>query len=293
MQFESTLQRADGSTFPVQIDVVAVRDASDQPLFRVATVQDISERRKHIAELGRRTTELFRSNTDLEQFAYVASHDLQEPLRAVAGCVQLLRKRYAEKLDDRANEYIEFAVDGASRMQRLIDDLLTYSRLGRKNEKRQVTDSAASLSTALANLSVGLQESQAIVTNDPLPMIATYSSQLTNVFQNLIGNALKFRNASSPRVHVGAIRHEAAWHFSVRDNGIGIDPQYFERIFGIFQRLHTRTEYPGTGIGLAMCKRVVEQHGGRIWVESAVGAGSTFHFTIPDGDYAVSSESSV
>ncbi|MFN8571729.1 MAG: PAS domain-containing protein [Gemmatimonadaceae bacterium] len=169
IQFESTMQRADGTSAPVQIDIVAVRDAADQPLFRVATVQDISERRKHVAELGRRATELARSNTDLEQFAYVASHDLQEPLRAVAGCVQLLRKRYAGRLDDRADEYINFAVDGASRMQRLIDDLLTYSRLGRETEQRQVTDSAASLATALANLSVVLQETHAVITSDPMP----------------------------------------------------------------------------------------------------------------------------
>lgn len=282
-RYESEMLRADGTILPVQVDLASVRGEDATVRFRVATIQDITERLRASRELERRAEDLERSNTDLEQFAYVASHDLQEPLRAVAGCVQLLKKRYAGQLDARADEYIGYAVDGSVRMQRLIDDLLNYSRVGRAEGARQMTDTAELLTRALQNLTAVMQESGAVVTHDPMPVLSVYASQLSSVFQNLPSNAIKFRDAGRhPVVHVGAVRHEHGWEFSVRDNGIGIAPEYTDRIFGIFQRLHTRAEYPGTGMGLAMCKRIVERHGGRIWVNSQLGRGATFHFTIPD-----------
>jgi light-regulated signal transduction histidine kinase (bacteriophytochrome) len=215
---------------------------------------------------------LQRSNAELEQFAYVASHDLQEPLRAVAGCVQILRSRYAGKLDARADELIRHSVEGAERMQGLIADLLMFSSVGTQGGKLVPMESSAALAAALANLRTALAESGATFT------------QLTQLFQNLVGNALKYRApARPPVVHISATREAEGepWRFAVRDNGLGIEPQYFERIFVIFQRLHTRAEYPGTGIGLALCKKIVERHGGRLWLESQPGEGSIFFFTLP------------
>jgi PAS domain S-box-containing protein len=235
---------------------------------------DITERKKM-------ENELRRSNSELEQFAYVASHDLQEPLRAMSGMVQLLEQRYRGQLDARADEYIEHAVEAANRMQTLINDLLTYSRVERRGRPFGPVDAAACVQVALRDLEVTIQESGARVTLDRLPTVMADASQLTQLFQNLIGNAIKFRGKREPLIHISATALETAWQFSVRDNGIGIEPQYFERIFLIFQRLHTRREYPGTGIGLSLCKKIVERHGGRIWVESEFGEGSTFHFTIP------------
>uniref|UniRef100_UPI0035A072C1 sensor histidine kinase n=1 Tax=Paraburkholderia youngii TaxID=2782701 RepID=UPI0035A072C1 len=229
----------------------------------------------------RKTDELARSNKDLEQFAYLASHDLQEPLRAVAGPLQMLQMRYKGQLDSRADEFITHAVDGATRMQALINDLLAYSRVGRSDDARQLTDCAQILDQALKSLSVMMEESGAEVRKEALPTLMAIPTHLTLLFQNLIGNAVKFRDKSHPvRIDVGAKRQGEGWLFWVEDNGIGIDPQYFERIFLVFQRLHTRAEYPGTGIGLALCKRIVEQHGGQIWVESAPEEGATFFFTL-------------
>ncbi|MBI3977497.1 MAG: PAS domain-containing sensor histidine kinase, partial [Chloroflexi bacterium] len=224
---------------------------------------------------------LAQSNAELEQFAYVASHDLQEPLRMVSSYVQLLARRYRGQLDADADEFIAYAVDGARRMQVQINDLLTYSRIGRKGEPLTSTDTGAALDQAIANLRLVIAENQAIVSHDDLPVLAADQSQLVLLFQNLIGNAVKFRGAAAPRVHITAERAGDEWVFAVRDNGIGIDPEYHERIFAIFQRLHNKAAYPGTGIGLAICKRIVERHGGRIWVESALGQGSRFSFTIP------------
>jgi signal transduction histidine kinase len=231
----------------------------------------------------RAAEELRRSNKELEQFAYVASHDLQEPLRMVTGYTQLLAKRYGDSLDQKAKEYIGFAVDGAKRMQGLIEDLLTYSRVGSRGEAFASTDCEAVLGKTLAGLRVGIQECGATVSHDPLPTVMGDEFQLGQLFQNLLGNALKYRDSKAPQVHVSCKQETEQWTFAVQDNGIGIEPQYRERIFQIFQRLHTREEYEGSGIGLAICKKIVERHGGKIWVESELGKGATFYFTIPIG----------
>ena len=223
-----------------------------------------------------------RSNTELEQFAYVASHDLQELLRMVANYLQLLKRRYKDKLGPDADEFIFYAVDGARRMKALISDLLVYSRVGTRGKDYEPTDWVAVFDTATVNLQEAIQESGAKVSRGALPTVMADAPQLTQLFQNLVSNAIKFRSGEAPNIHVSAVRKGDEWVFSVRDNGIGVDPQYHDRIFVIFQRLHTRTEYPGTGVGLAICKRIVERHGGRIWLESELGKGSTFYFTIPD-----------
>lgn len=243
--------------------------------------EEIVKRREVESALHYSNESLERSNKDLEQFAYVASHDLQEPLRMVASYTQLLAQRYEGQLDAKAKKYIDYAVDGAIRMQRLINDLLTYSRIGTRGKLPEPTDAHAVLGEALKNLAAAIEENRAMVTNDDLPTVRADATQLALVFQNLIGNAIKFHGLEDPRVHVGAAEQAGEWVFSVRDNGIGIEPQYVDRIFVIFQRLHTREEYPGTGIGLAVCKRIVERHGGRIWFESETGKGSTFFFSIP------------
>lgn len=233
------------------------------------------------AALAEKAEELARSNTELEHFAYIASHDLQEPLRMVASYVQLLARRYKGKLDAEADEFIGFAVDGATRMQALINALLAYSRIGTKGKPFEVVDCEKIIAVALKDLQLALEESKAVVTHDPLPTVAGDGTQLRQLFQNLIANAIKFRGVESPKIYLSAERKGGEWIVSCRDNGIGIDSQFSERIFVIFQRLHSKEEYPGTGIGLALCKKIVERHGGRIWVESEVGKGSTFRFTIP------------
>jgi len=235
-------------------------------------------------KLEKSLAELARSNSDLQQFAYVASHDLQEPLRMVASYTQLLAKRYKGKLDKDADEFIAFAVNGANRMQALIQDLLAFSRVDTQGQHFEPTSIEMLLGYALDNLKGGIEESGAVVTHDPLPTVMADERQVLHLLQNLLSNALKFRKQDPPLVHISAEKRDREWLFSVRDNGIGIDPQYAERIFVIFQRLHTNAEYPGTGIGLSLCKKIVERHGGRIWMESQLGQGATFFFTLPVRD---------
>ncbi len=256
------------------------------PIFELQYVNDDLQRQA--ASLRQATLELQRSNAELEQFAYVASHDLQEPLRMVTSYLQLLERRYKEKLDQDAGEFIGFAVDGASRMQTLIQDLLTYSRVGTRGVAFEPTDCDEVLGRVLTNLEVAIEESGAEISCEALPNIAVDASQLSQLLQNLIGNAIKFRGDSPPRIQVGAERRDEDWLFSVRDNGIGIDPRHGERIFQVFQRLHGIGKYQGTGIGLAVCKKIAERHQGQIWVESEEGAGATFYFTIPAHLAAVS-----
>jgi len=252
-----------------------------QPGQFAVSFTDVTKRKRSEEELAKKVDELARSNRDLEQFAYVASHDLQEPLRMVASYTQLLGERYRGKLDENADKYIGYAVEGALRMQTLIQDLLTFSRVGRNGLGRTVTDCTTVLDQALQNLQAAVAESHALVTHGPLPMVTADRSQLLQLFQNLIGNAIKFRGAEPPAISVSAEQDGETWTFSVSDNGIGIAPEHKEVIFVIFQRLHTRTEYSGNGLGLAICKKIVEQHGGRIWVESEAGHGATFRFTLP------------
>jgi signal transduction histidine kinase len=229
-----------------------------------------------------RTDELARSNRELEQFAYVASHDLQEPLRIFSSYAQLLGTRYEGKLDADADDFIGYLVDGAARMQRLIEDLLTYSRVGTRGESFKMTNCNAIVEQAVENLALAVRESGAKITVEPLPTVKADAVQLAQLFQNIIGNAIKFRSGDAPFVRISAQKNEDKWVFSVKDNGIGIAPEYQDRIFVIFQRLHVREKYPGTGIGLAIARKIVERHGGMIWVESHPNAGSTFYFTLPD-----------
>lgn len=234
-------------------------------------------------ELAQLAQDLERSNAELKKFAYVASHDLQEPLNQVANYVQLLEMRYQGELDEDAKEFINFAVEGVSLMQTLIDDVLAYSKVDMQGVEYQLTNAETALNRALANLRGRIAETGAKITHDPLPTILADSTQLMQLFQNLIGNAIKFRSEQSPEISISAQRLDDVWLFAIRDNGIGIDPQFSERIFVIFQRLHTRDEYPGTGMGLAICKKILECHRGRVWVESELGQGATFYFTIPIG----------
>ncbi len=271
--------RKNGSEFPIEIMLSPLESA--EGILVTAAVRDITARRQAEVNLLNKVEELNRSNEELGQFAYIASHDLQEPLRMVASYTQLLSRRYKGKLDSDADEFIAFAVDGASRMQRLIQDLLAYSRVGTKGRDLVEISSEEALGQALINLRVAIEDKGALVTHDPLPDVVADDMQLIQLFQNLIGNAIKYQSSGIPKVHISAARNGGKrWTFSVKDNGLGIDPQYFEKIFGMFQRLHKREEFAGTGIGLAICKKIVERHGGSISVESQPGQGSTFRFAI-------------
>ncbi|RMF24766.1 MAG: PAS domain S-box protein [Deltaproteobacteria bacterium] len=279
MEFDETMLTDDGFR-TYQSVKFPLYDARGNIYAICSIATDVTERR-------RAEEEIRRSNEELERFAYVASHDLQEPLRMVSSYTQLLAKRYAGRLDEDADDFIGFAVDGANRMHRLINDLLEYSRVGTRGRQLEPTDAEEVLQTVLADLQVAIEESGARVTHDPLPTVLADSTQLRQLLQNLIGNALKYRGERPPQVHVGCQRSGGdEWTISVRDNGIGIAPEHFDRIFQIFQRLHGRNEYSGTGIGLAVCKKIVERHGGRIWVESEPGRGSTFLFTIHGSEAA-------
>jgi PAS domain S-box-containing protein len=272
-------RRKDRSEFPIEIMLSPLEGT--EGVLVTAAIRDITRRKNAEATLLQKVEELNRSNEELGQFANIASHDLQEPLRMVASYTQLLSSRYKGKLDADADEFIAFAVDGATRMQRLIQDLLAYSRVGSKGRDLLDTSSEKALQQALLNLSSAIKESGALVTHDPLPTVQADEMQLVQLFQNLIGNGIKYQRPGVPQVHISAAKNGAErWIFSVRDNGLGIDSQYFEKIFGMFQRLHKREEFAGTGIGLAICKKIVERHGGNISVESKPGRGSTFRFAL-------------
>jgi PAS domain S-box-containing protein len=282
---ELTGRRKDGSDFPIEIMLSPLESA--EGILVTAAIRDITTRKRAEAHLLDKVEELNRSNVELGQFAYIASHDLQEPLRMVASYTQLLARRYKGRLDSDADEFIAFAVDGASRMQRLIQDLLTYSRVGTKGRDLLHTSSEEALQQALVNLRGAIKESGAQVTHDPLPDVLADAMQLVQLFQNLVGNAIKYQNPGVPRIHIGAARNGGhKWTFSVQDNGLGIDPQYFEKIFGMFQRLHKREEFAGTGIGLAICKKIAERHGSNISVESKLGHGATFRFALAGNETA-------
>jgi PAS domain S-box-containing protein len=265
----------------VQVLKAPVRNNQGEVVGTQGIYWDVTARKRAELELERTAAELARSNEALEQFACVASHDLEEPLRTISSYCQLLRSRYRGKLDATADEYLASVVDGVTRMEELICDLLAYSRIGSSGQPFTRTPSEASLERVLANLALAIQETGARITHDPLPIVHADDCQLVQLFQNLISNALKFRGAGPPRVHVAAEPRGAVWLFSVRDNGIGIEPQHFEKIFGVFERLHPPADYPGTGIGLAICRRIAQRHGGRLWVESQPGKGSVFFFTLP------------
>jgi PAS domain S-box-containing protein len=278
---ELTGRRKDGSDFPIEIMLSPLE--SPEGILVTAAIRDITERKKSEQHLVTTVGELKRSNDELQQFAYVASHDLQEPLRMVASYTQLLAKRYKGRLDSDADQFIAYAVDGSNRMQGLIQDLLAYSRAGTNGRALHEISSEKALKEAISNLGATIQESGALVTHDSLPHITSDDTQLVQIFQNLVGNAIKYRRAEDPHVHVSATKNGGKeWIFSVRDNGLGIDPQYFERIFVLFQRLHGREEFKGTGIGLAICKKILERLGGRIWVESQPKQGSIFYFSLPE-----------
>jgi PAS domain S-box-containing protein len=276
---ELTARRKNGSSFPIELMLSPLESA--EGILVTAAIRDITTRKKAEANLLNKVEELNRSNEELGQFAYIASHDLQEPLRMVASYTQLLSRRYKGKLDADADEFIAFAVDGASRMQRLIQDLLAYSRVGTKGKDLLDTSGEEALQQALINLRGAIEEKGALVTHDPLPTVLADEVQLVQLFQNLVGNAIKYQRPGIPKVHISAARNGGnKWTFSVKDNGLGIDPQYFEKIFGMFQRLHKREEFAGTGIGLAICKKIVERHNSSISVESEPGQGSTFRFAL-------------
>ncbi|MEW6138611.1 MAG: PAS domain S-box protein [Thermodesulfobacteriota bacterium] len=277
---EKRYLKKSGEVIWVSLTLSAVRDHDGATLYCLAMIQDITERRRMQDLLQRRAEELTRSNEDLEHFAYVASHDLQEPLRNVISCVQMLGQRYKGKLGPDADELIGYAVASSLRMKNLVSELLNYSRIMTKGKPLEATSSEQVLKEALLNLDSSIKATHALVTHDNLPLVTADVTQLLQIFQNLIGNALKFRREDPPRIHVSASKRASEWVFSVQDNGIGIEKDYFDKIFVLFQQLDKKAG-PGTGIGLAVVKKIVERHGGRVWVESTVGQGSTFHFTIP------------
>jgi len=280
---ELTARRLDGTTFIGHCAASALKGRDGEPIGYQVTSLDITARRHAEADLERTLDALNRSNQDLQQFAYLASHDLQEPLRMVASYTQLLGEKLEGKLDQDCRKYIEFAMDGAERMQRLIQDLLSFSRVGSHEEKMVDVDMNALLGEVLNSLEVQIRETSATVTGGGLPVLKADRTQMVQLLQNLVQNGIKFHGTAPPLVHVACTEESDAWHFTVTDNGIGIEEEYLEAVFQIFRRLNSRREYPGTGIGLALCRRVIERHGGRIWTVSSPGHGSVFHFTLPGG----------
>lgn len=287
--------RKDGTRMPILSAVTVIRSEDGRAIGSVAVNRDISDQLEIEEALRQRTRTLEARNEDLAQFAYVASHDLQEPLRMITAYLQLLSERYSGQLDEVADEFIDYALDGATRMRQLIIDLLAYAKIGRNDLVLTPLSLEDVLQQALANLELRLQETQVTITHDPLPDVTAEKTQMVQLFQNLISNAIKFRNQTHPVIHIVARQESEHWVIQVRDNGIGIDPKMSKRVFTIFQRLHTRQQYPGTGIGLAICKKIVQTHGGTIWVKSEPGEGATFSFTLPilgeKGETAVSGAS--
>jgi hypothetical protein len=286
--YQTKRRRKDGTILDISLSVSPIRDPEGRIVGAAAIGRDITELKRSeealnraLADLRERTNELARSNAELQRFAQIASHDLQEPARTVMNFCDLLERRYQGQLDEKAREWIGFAVAGARRMQGLIAELHDYARLQSRAKPFELTDCEAVLEAAIANLHSSIEETHAEVTHDPLPTLMADASQLVQLFQNLIGNGIKFHGEQPPRIHVSGQREGDEWVFAVRDNGIGIDTRHHDHIFLLFRRLHQEQEYPGTGLGLAICKRVVEQHRGRIWVESEHGAGSVFYFALP------------
>ena len=278
---EWTYIRKDGTRVPVLLSVSAILDHQGALTGFLGVARDITELKRAQADLEHLAAELSRSNSDLEKFAYIASHDLQEPLRMITSYLQLLTKRYTGKLDAEADQFIGFAVDGAARLQALVRGLLTYARIGTGKATAVPVHVTAPVKVALENLKLIIAEKEAMIIEGPMPVVLGDPVMLAQLFQNLIGNGLKFCKGRMPRIGISSRRSGDEWIFSVEDNGIGIEPQFLERIFAIFQRLHSHTDYPGTGIGLALCKKIIERHGGRIWVTSEVGKGSAFSFSLP------------
>jgi PAS domain S-box-containing protein len=288
MEFESKVKSKTGEVLWITENASVIKNENEDIIGYEEMVQDITERKKMEKELARKTKQLKRrnedleqSNKDLQQFAYVASHDLQEPLRMVTSFVQLLQKRYQDKLDEEANEFINYAVEGAQRMKELIDDLLLLSRVETRGKLFQKVNMNQVLDNVLTDLTYSIKETNATITNDPLPEIIADRTQMRTILQNLISNSLKFHGKNPPKIHISGETREKNWIFWVKDNGIGIDQSDFNRIFKIFQRLHTREEFEGTGIGLALCKKIIQRHDGEIWVESEENKGSIFYFSIP------------
>ena len=281
LDMEFPLRGADGIYRSFLTRMLPVKNAAGNILQWFWTNTDITELKKSEETLKLKLKELARSSEELEQFAYVSSHDLQEPLRMITIYLQLLQRRYQGHLDDKADKYIHFAVDGASRMQNLINDLWEYSRVTRISRKLESANCELILNKVLSNLKLFINEHKATISHDTLPDIMVGSAQLGQVCQNLILNGIKFHNEEAPKIHIAAEKKETKWVFSVQDNGIGIDPQYSKKIFEIFKKLYTKDKYPGTGMGLSICKKIVERNGGHIWVESELDKGSTFYFTLP------------
>lgn len=289
------MRHRDGRIASVLYGGAVYKDEADRIAGAFVATRDVTERKKAEEELGRSRGELTarnrelerlqrnltRSNRSLEEFAYVASHDLQEPLRTISSYIQLIQRNMEGKLDPDTLEFMGYVVDGSKRMRDMINDLLMYSRVNTRGEPFTPIDLTAVLKEAVGNCGTAIRETGAVVTNDPLPTGTVAHSQFVQLFQNLVSNSLKFRREMPPRIHVGAELKDTEWEFSVRDNGIGFDQKYEDHVFGLFQRLHTKDKYPGTGIGLALCKNIVERHGGRIWVKSEPQKGTTFYFTLP------------
>lgn len=278
--FETQVRKKDNSRIWVSINAKSATDPHKGQIIRYGVIEDITQKKIIEEAVTKKAAGLARTNSDLEQFAYIASHDLQEPLRMVSSFMELLSRRYKGRLDSDADEFISIAVDGANRMKQLLNDLLAFSRLGTRAQLHEPTDFNEAFGNALGNLALMIKECNAVVESEHLPVLMAVREQVVQLFQHLLSNAIKFHGPAKPQIKISARHESGEWVFSISDNGIGIDPQNFERIFVVFQRVHGKRDYPGTGMGLAICKKIVELHGGRIWVESELGKGSTFFFTI-------------